>query len=160
MFCSNCGKEIIQSDKYCSSCGSAISESSQIIASPKVEPQRKVESELKLKNGIIALGILAASILFVYGLVSGELSLFIGSLTGYSSSVTPKSLDLTMEEFNQIHDGMTIQEVNNIFHFEGVVISEIQGSKNYCWKHDVATIFVSFDPEGKSVGKSQIGLQN
>ena len=158
MFCSKCSTEAPISSTLLSSCGESLEEKSRSEV-PLTEPTKNDENRLSLRNGIIALVILIVSVLVVYGLATGTLAEFVGSFTGYSSGVSARPLDLTMDEFNQISEGMSLDDINKIFRFDGVLLSEIQGVKMYAWKYKGAMVMISFSAEGKYVSKGQVGLQ-
>lgn len=140
MKCKKCGTELSKKDKFCQSCGARARMS---------------------KGWTIALVVFVLLFVLIAAIrMSGE------SNTDTPTTTESETEYITLDEFNQIKNGMTYEQVVKIIGCEGKLVtsSDIYGStsQTYAWSskdmggitYGASVVFV----DGKVTGKTQVGL--
>ncbi len=163
--CSNCGNKLADTDKKCNICKTKAKNAIQITDENDKEKIDDVIASVRAKGNTQVKkkpnGCLVAIVVIIVFAIIGMLS-----LNGMSGGDDNKYI--SMDEFNQINQGMTYEEVSEIIGSEGELVSEVDIGMGeqyrtviYTWYGDgVSGANANFTFQGdKLVSKAQIGLR-
>lgn len=90
--------------------------------------------------------------------------IYVPSVSNYNDITTNSNVEITLEEFYQIQNGMTYDEVKNIIGCNGTLMQETEfmGTKSHMFSWEGKTIgsnaVIMFD-NGRVMSKTQVGLE-